>query len=237
MLSDSNILLSCYFNSKPDPQAGSTVAVSPNKIATWHNSARAVGIKNIVLFHDGLPGAKEISDAYKDLFMPYEDLNSVYPRNMSLNDVRFFVYLLYLAVQSNIDYVLCTDAFDVEFYENPFHYMDRDKLYIGSNDKWIDKPRQCPRLRQLARNADIGTYLESPLLNPGILGGEYGIVIDFIRDMLPRLGEQFNNNMPLVNVIGYSDKWRDKIVTGKPLHTVFKQYEKRAGAGAWIRHK
>lgn len=227
-----NVILSCYLTSGVDPQRNVKHAVRAESMRVWDSSAAsAVPTASRVVIHDDASGT--LRAEFPDTYFVYE---RIMLGGMSLNDVRMILFIKYLVKNPHIDYVLITDIFDVEFYSSPFTIFDEGKLYIGSNDTWAAKPKQIPRLRGIPTAREPEFYMDKPLLNPGIIGGDHATVLRFLCDMLPIINTTYNDNMPVTNVVGYSPAWTDKIITGYPLHTQFKKFEP-ASCGAFIRHK
>jgi hypothetical protein len=203
-----------------------------NAVNKWYHSAVAVGVERLIVFTDDC--TPEFALQYpKALFVkvpPPDD-------GLSLNDYRFLLYLSFLKRTREVQKVLMTDLFDVEFFKNPFDAITQhDTLYIGSTVPLKEKLMQRMRLGQVLGFECVDKLLEKPLLIPGIVGGYAKVIERFLTELCKELCEnaEFNVNMPCTNKVAWLGKY--KVVTGAPLHTQFKKYE-TAESGCYVRHK
>lgn len=229
-----NLLISCYFTSRRDPQRGELWKPDDFSVMReWYWTARQYLDSDMVLLHDGL------SPAFLDSLLCTTYFCNAKNMDKSLNDARFYYWRNHIA-NSDCDRALITDISDVEFYKNPFKLMeqgDESTLYIGSNDVWSEKPKFHNKLLQVMSQEQADAIMNRPLINPGIIGGSKTVVMRFLLEMCRELtycNASENMNMPIANKIIYYGDY--KISTGHPLHTRFKKYEGR-NSGAYVRHK
>ena len=227
-----NVLLSCYFTSRPDPQRGE--CWKPDDFSVfkdWYWSQLREGVESVI-FHDGLSRDFRAPLVCKFVMC---DLSKY---DYSLNDCRFFIWRDYVRRLPTNANIFITDISDVEFYRNPFHLIeDADTLYIGSNDTWREKPKQHEKMKSILTAEQFNQIMDKPLINPGIIGGSHAVVSRFLGDMcagLARFNASVNMNMPIANKVIYFGGY--KYETGFPLHTLFKEHE-GCESGAYIRHK
>ena len=79
-----------------------------------------------------------------------------------------------------------------------------------------------------------------PLLNAGIVGGDFDLMFGLIDMLASTILKEPNNpdihtDMALINYFARKH-YSDKLVHGLPLNTKFKQYEENHRT-AWIQHK
>lgn len=237
-----NRVLTTYFTGKPDPQPrkGNVDPVKrfyrpdhtfpPDRydlIAPFVESARRFGL-GVLIFHDELSRGFIRQNSRGGIRFCRVDL-----MNMSLNDQRYFFYLSHIVNNRKISSVFMCDLFDVEFYGNPFDIVRPGILYSGeepSRGRWVGEKQRRIYGREY--------YPKKNSLNAGIIGGCRGVVIPLLEAMvhdLGRRGEKENANMAVYNYRA-RQIFGKKIVSGKPLHSRFKAYD-RSGAGYIIRHK
>ena len=245
-----NAVITTLFYTRPNPQTGKYVSLAQEPWRRWFQSVQILGMSALVL-HDGLP--EHILAALNGTCTVTLQVSL---NHRSVNDERFSLYRSLLqeglrthfgnrtVVLSSVDgmdtKLLFTDMLDVEFYRNPFEIFFGKKyaLYVGMQaspwDRWI-----------IARANACSTRLQQHKLryyNAGILGGSIGNVKRFldcyhtIAEELPRRSKKRNCNMVVFNQALVSCFHMTEIFTGKPLHSIFKAYEKNT-TNIYIRHK
>jgi len=132
------------------------------------------------------------------------------------------------------------DLFDIEFFKDPFSLIDDEQFDIycgGDADKFNDQMNRDKMIRAFGQ----AHYEDQVKLNAGILGGRRDVIMPLLETMmdvfdgLTAKGELFNLNMPIFNKCVYDLHAPDRIMTGYPLNSRFKKYE-RTGNFA-LRHK
>src|SRR5690606_38353323 len=143
---------------------------------------------------------------------------------------RWEYSLEWLDVHPEVENVFCVDGSDVRVLRDPFEGLDDETLYLGSelaymNDRWMVRNHRHPKLRRFfLQNAGRRAY------NAGIVGGRRDVVREFVAGMLRHRSSmqasgEVGSDMGLLNYTALRPYWRDRIVTGPSLHTVFKKYE------------
>ncbi|MDJ0787401.1 MAG: hypothetical protein QNK05_11380 [Myxococcota bacterium] len=218
-------LLSTYFTSKPDPQRRvRQPADSLAYMSIWYDSVRELGLHGRV-FHDGLSDA--FSARYATERVRFLQVPRWYSR--STNDHRFLVYRAYLRSYHAQD-VFMTDIADVKVARDPFALCESGRLYVGA-DRWLLGENRW--LRALAERIGDRRYLaflddhaERPTVNAGVLGGETGLVSEFVERMIAefaRIGRPWvNANMMVFNYVAYTG-YEDRI--GSELCSRYKAFE------------
>lgn len=231
----SKIIFTTYYTGKPNPQKTAKEAV-PNDfsmIEEWYNSVVRLGLKGYI-FHDHLTEAfteKYSCDNVLFIKVPYYS-------NRGLNDERYYVYLEELS-DPNIEWVLTTDLFDVEFYKDPFEFMtDKDKLYVGTETEDVSNIPSIKLRAKWSYGEDIDWWSKNikNMINAGIIGGHRDIVIDLFKRMIKDfegVDPKLNVNMTVAAKCILADKV--PFVTGQPFHTMYKKND-RSGE-CYIRHK
>jgi hypothetical protein len=186
---------------------------------------------NGIIFHD------KLSD---DFVNTYENENIRFIRyevgSRSNNDERFICYYAYLLERKDVGKVLLTDLFDVEIKKNPFEIIDKKKdFYLGSEEARNNK-RWMKRIYRKAYGEIY--YGSKKLLNAGIIGGRYENVIGLLGKMIKefdKIDSEVNANMAVLNKCVYDLTSEERILTGRPLHSLYKKYEKNGDY--YIKHK
>lgn len=159
--------------------------------------------------------------------------------NISPYMQRWVSYYRYLRKHPEIDNIWLVDATDVEMLKDCFRYMDRDKLYVGSEKQvlgcnWIYQNHNNPILYQFVR-----INRNRVLLNAGLVGGSRDNVLAFLQRMLEAYsrcrGDIGAGDMALFNYVCYG-YFNERIEFGEKINTVFKDYEKD-NKTAWWKHK
>jgi hypothetical protein len=186
-----------------------------------------------LIFHNEC--SPEFCSKYKNVkFVKWEKKN-----RLSYNDERFYMYLEYLK-NSDLDYVMCTDLYDVEFYGNVLDFMSRSSydLFLGSekmsksSSKWMVRKCREMDLKLIKEKYAPGTTI----YNAGIIGGKKDKVIELFEIMVDRfstIDEKFNANMPVFNWA--VERMNANILTGSPLHNRFRT--ERNPDKDYIKHK
>jgi hypothetical protein len=238
---DANMVLTCYFTSVADPQGREwhydfyPVLKLAESVLQGH---RPTGDKFIV-FHDCVKKNDVIVD---DRSLPY--------RKPSINPYfqRWVTYREWLIEhQSELDYVWCVDATDVEMLRDPFPHMEKGKLYVGDEPDtlrsvWLNKHHNHPKLKGFfARNYGL------PLLNAGLVGGDVDIMLEYTARMIDMYQEGEHDaklkrspnagltDMGAHNYVCYT-YFKDRVIHGKQINTEFKKYEADNGI-SWFKHK
>lgn len=205
----------------------------------------------VYILHDGL-SSKFISKYETPRFI-FINVQSLYnseaegatvKKYSSNNDRRFFYFRKFMSQLSHTNapgtlptYVMSSDLFDVRFRKNPFDFFDRHdskSLFVGSEPrKFLKNKWMNTRMRRCNFSKEQKSLFTTPrnryLLNAGIIGARWNVMQGFLRlvtEEFPKFNPKSNCNMPLVNYVGYRF-FAGRLVTGPPLHSVFKSYNRR----------
>lgn len=242
--SANNVIFTTYFCRKLDPIRKVYAPCNDfSYIAPWYTSMQELGLYGVI-FHDGM--SDEFINQYQTAKIRFEFVDPV-EFIFSLNDYRYFIYLKFLEANANYEQVFMTDGNDVKVVRNPFENLRQDRIYVGSEtgnfktNKWIQR-------RVWLLNSGSKTYrFKLPwrrtniIYNAGILGGSRQQCLEFLRKMVATLQSldpeqrNLNLNMAVLNFTVY-EYFRKIVVTGEPLHSVFKEYQ-NARQDVWFIHK
>ncbi|HEX5002388.1 MAG TPA: hypothetical protein VFW78_07815 [Bacteroidia bacterium] len=227
-----NIIIGAYLCSKVDPQRDRYTPTDDfGYIEGWYNSILTTNNKGVIL-HDSL--SSEFVKRYENLALSFVKVDiSKIP--YTINDCRFIIFNEYL--QKNIfNNVFITDISDVVFKKDPFELV-AEKLLVGSEsvvkkDFWWSK-------KYINEVYPCYPFWNEPLLNCGILGGNYKMVKEVLEIMVNEIYKnpvrEYFIDMMVFNYVIHSNFY-GKYFTGSPLHTVFKNYD-TANIDAYIIHK
>lgn len=199
-----DVVLSCFFNSQPDPQRNTKLAADPKLVAALENSVTAKSDADIVMFTDCLPDrphAEATQPAYRQ---------------------RWITYYQWLIQHPEVRYAWCVDATDVRMLNNPFPSMHPGILYIG----W--EPRTVGIQWIRAHGEKLAQWIHDnesrPLLNIGVVGGDRATIMKFIRgmqDLWCDLRADPMHEMVFANHVVY-EQFTDSHITGPQVTTLFK---------------
>ena len=161
-------------------------------------------------------------------------------------DLKFFAAREWLKNKhEEYDYLMITDLSDVTILHNPFPFMrgydqsmGQHQLYIGSEDdgskSWMQN-----LWWNCWQESVPDKYWEKPFYNPGILGGEMGVMVEFTEGIVKRLEEavriEKHKSCDMQASWTAADRFATSTFTGYPLHTRYKEYA--LDEGALIMHK
>lgn len=240
----SRVLLTTYFCRKVDPQRKEHAPCDDfTYIEPWYSSVFALELDGVI-FHDGM--SEEFIERYQTERIRFELVPPATFR-FSLNDFRFCIYRDYLQRHPEVRYAFMTDGNDVRVVKDPFPGMVSDRIYVGSEtgdartNRWVQ--RRITLLNRGTRDFDFSfsRWRRNPIYNAGILGGSYGLCMEFLDEMVAKFESldphqrELNLNMAVFNHTVY-DRFRRRLVTGQPLHSVYKAFENERD-DVWFIHK
>lgn len=148
---------------------------------------------------------------------------------------------------SQINNYFFIDSTDVQLLNNPFPFIDQEKIYVGNE---FGKRFKCAHLKKSYRipYIQIPDYFKvidsvssnKTLLNAGIIGGESKILTDF-HQKLCQIITTYAKNITEVSLdsqfVIYTlvKFFYNKIENGSHINTKFKHYEEKSQS--WWKHK
>jgi len=219
-----DIVLTCYYTGKPDPQRNSQWQADYSKVTTLRDSLLKLNLK-MVLLHDCF----DEDDPSIEMVRVETSENPYFQ--------RWLDYYQYLR-DHDVDRVFCVDATDVDFIKNPFEYIEPGYVYSG------DEPGTLKNNWLLAnhKNYFLQHFMQqnyrTPLLNAGVVGGSKKDIMS-LAHKISRLYFDNNKNLGVGDMPAYNYIMRtyfnDRIKHGRDITTVFKAYEQQPKS--YIRHK
>ena len=104
---------------------------------------------------------------------------------------------------------------DVTVGKNPFEMIQQDRFYIGRDhhalvkgSEWIQN--KVSLLPQNIKESIPVLFGNMPLVNAGVIGGDAGIIRDFVQKVVALLAyadNNNNNNMACVNIAFFDAYW------------------------------
>jgi hypothetical protein len=134
-------------------------------------------------------------------------------------------------------WVWLTDGSDVEMLREPWDEMRVGTLYVGDEPCTIGKPWLTEHHQIYGKW--IGNNRHLPMLNCGLVGGDYATVLEFLGDMVRELARAYGHvdyEMGSFNYLLRQAKWFDRVEHGPLVNTLFK-HEERDNEQAWWKHK
>lgn len=196
-LGTENVVLTCLFTSRPDPQRGTTMSPDPALADALLATCDAVVLCDF--------------DCARPNFTRVDTATGPYIQ-------RWISYRQYLIDHPEIRYVWCVDATDVQQLQDPFPMMRPGTLYCG----WENQILGCDyMIRHHPAVADwITENADRTLLNAGVVGGDRDTMLTFMG----RLIELWVQNPSDELDMGYFNRaaYSMNPVTGPRITTVFK---------------
>lgn len=207
-----NVVLTTFLTGKPDPQP----KAFPNSLDAI-NPLKASCTSKLVVIADVLEADVKV------------------PTTVSPYFARWVHYLAYLEDHDEVDRCWMVDSVDVQMLHDPFPFMQRGILYVGSEPQTVD----CPWLRQ--HHPYLNSWLDKHpgelLLNCGLIGGDRLLCIDLLKAIIREWQNAViskggcDYDMGPFNVAARKFPY----VTGTLVHTVFKHNE--PSGISWWKHK
>lgn len=208
-----NIILSTYFTTKTDPQRN--VGLATDNFAYIEGFYNSVISNNYVavIFHDSL--SREFTEKYENANIKFIRCKILH---YSLNDERFYIYREFLS-QVTVEKILMVDVNDVTFNpsKNVFIYIRKKCFYIGRDEvsligtnEWIKNKLSI--LPNCIKQNIPSTFYTMPVVNAGVLGGDYDTISHFLKKItiiFSVIDNDRNNNMICTNIVFYDLFWRD----------------------------
>lgn len=223
------IILTSYFTGVVDPQRGEKWEADVTQVGKLADSCKANDCKLVV-----------INDCFKSEELQEIGVIPHYYATKHGNPYfnRWIAYREYLS-SNPVDNVFMTDCNDVEVLRNPFKIIQPNKLYVG----WENSTIGCQWMLNHHKSNFMQTFIKcnmkTPLLNAGVIGGRYDIVMEFldrICDMYGILPEKDHDktDMPLFNWVLYSH-FNGRFETGLKVTTEFKSF--KSNGTSLFKHK
>lgn len=219
------IILTSYLAGVIDPQRGEKWMFKEDDLlplvkSVNEQSSKIVVITDSIQFRERNNLEIDNSNLSFDCDPGYKDLNPYFR--------RWFSYRLFL-LENPCDNVWIVDATDVKMLKNPFQIIEPSILYCGWEREFIG----CAWMQNNHKSNFIQNFIKSnirtPLLNAGVVGGSYEVVMEFLNrlcDMYDILPDMHLNqtDMPLFNWVIYSH-FLGRFKTGPTITTEFKKYD------------
>ncbi len=251
-----NLIVTCYFTLKPDPQSGNSRNSADFKnIEPWYNSVLKIGIKGIVL-HDGLD--IDFISRYSNDCIQFRFCKL---GNYSIFEERWLLYNILLAKLPNLKKVFFTDGNDVFITRNPFKIIDNNTtLYVGRDNanrikdsRWLEI--ECDKFIEESNYNLPKSYSYQWVYNAGIIGGNRNLIYFVVCEMsklIFRTQSSNHKDMTILNIVIHENffpklslkNWHYKtvdkdtdidanhshLVTGYPFNSGFKDFDLNSNA-------
>lgn len=216
-------------------------------VKDWAESLENLQLNGII-FHNGFADAT--CAKYESENITFAKVSHV--AHFNPNVYRYFVYRDFLRIHAHeIESVFVTDISDVVAIHNPFAQTlfrgNPNTIFCGDEPKCLDNEWMKAHASHLRNGiADYGAYEEKfgnkTLLNCGVIGGEIGIMQDFIEKLCD-IHQAYNHDnqtaytgdMGAFNYL-IRTQFNDQLLHGAPVNTVFKEYQTNR-TDCWFRHK
>lgn len=234
-----NVVFGVYYNDGKDLQRN--VIIDPNNyeyIKNWSESAKNLNMKCILLTDGSC--SEDFINQYSNNNLEIKKVTKKYKG--CLNDIKFLDIMDCLC--DKYENIFITDVSDVHFLKNPFDLIKENKLYIGCEQKNNREIYKCKEIAwaRATYGAKMPTFpfWDENFLNCGIIGGSSKVINLFLNNYKKIFYSRewpanFPNDMIISTLVAYT-YFKDQIVTGFPLHTIFKKYENNHPE-AYIVHK
>lgn len=245
------LIVTCYFTIKPDPQSGQVRSSSDfSFIKPWHESITQLRIPGIIL-HNGLDPS--FIEQYENDWVKFRVCTL---GNYSIFEERWLLYHLILFELPRLERVFFTDSNDVFVTRNPFaHVEDKLTLFVGRDQAnrikdsgWLKE--ECDKFTAETGYKIPKTYPYQWAYNAGVCGGSVEVMRFFTSEMAKLIllsKSNFHKDMTLLNLVIHqhffpklsSTHWEQKyvdttkdglashtyLVTGFPFNSGFKDFD------------
>lgn len=220
-----NLIFCSYLVREFDHQRGKTWSPNFDELQPLLDSAADNKMK-IILFHNCFN-------------LPHKVTCSISPYFQ-----RWINIYQFLRENEDVGFCFSLDCTDVIIQKNPFSEMKKGFLYVGSEDQIVGSDWMIENHFSKPEKEFIEKYKYETLLNCGIVGGDreamlkltkemiklYFDIESYVYDDFPRI----TNEMGIFNKVVY-EKFANKFITGKMVHTEFKSYQ--GNNYSWFKHK
>lgn len=245
------VVVTCYFTLKPDPQTGFSRNTADFKyIEPWYDSLLKTGANGIIL-HDGLEA---------EFIKKYQTQNIQFRLcemgNYSIFEERWILYHIFLKQLPQLEKVFFTDSNDVYITRNPFTFITTETaLYVGRDNAnrikdsgWLKE--ECMKFLEESNYKLAKTYEYQWVYNAGVTGGSLQIMLLLtheISKLIFQTSSNFHKDMTLLNIVIHENfypklskvNWDKKLVdtsnddlsshsnliTGYPFNSGFKDHD------------
>jgi hypothetical protein len=174
------VIITCYFTKKADPQSNIVRAVADIKyIEPWYYSILKLKIKGIII-HDGLEDS--FIQQYQNEYVQFREFKA---GKYSIFEERWMAYYLFIS-ETNLKNVFITDASDVIITKAPFNVITNPlTLYIGRDgankiglSSWMTE--ELDNYITDSKCKIRRTYYYQQVYNAGVVGGSRKLLLFFI---------------------------------------------------------
>lgn len=230
-----NVVLASYFNYMNDPQRGVLWDTDYSDLLLLIGTVIQFNLE-IKIFHNCFVSTPKIKNCEWIRINP--DISYV------PTVFRHFVYREYLK-SHRFDKIFMVDSTDVMMLKNPFPFVEPSFLYVGEeknklvSNKWMKKEQGVNLKNFNDYFITIENYSDSPLLNAGIIGGDYDMVRQFLNFVTlyhsqHSQGLTTSTDMAIFNYTILKHFYRN-VVHGDTVTTEFKKYT--YNDKSWWKHK
>lgn len=205
---DSNlreVIVTCYFTLKSDPQLGTLRNSADFKyIQPWYDSIMKIGVSGIIL-HDGLESA--FIECYQNDQVQFRLCEM---GNYSIFEERWLLYHLLLAQLPNLKKVFFTDSNDVYITQAPFSFITHEEaLYVGRDNAnrikdsgWLKD--EYDKFIEESNYPLPMTFTYQWAYNAGLAGGSRNLMYFFTAEMTKLIFQAksaHHKDMTLLNIV------------------------------------
>jgi hypothetical protein len=242
------LVMACHITGIYDVNRNTTLQNDDySLVKDWADSVAALKLQGII-FHNNF--TENTCEKYENEYISFVKIG--YNAEFNPNVYRYFIYRDFLRQHFNeIESVFVSDISDVVVLINPFieplFIQNSHCIFCGDEPKLLNNDWMKDHAKHLRSGiSDYAQYEKdfknAVLLNCGIIGGNFPVMLDFI-EKLCAIHEQYNKN----NTTAYTGdmgafnylvrtQFNDCVLHGAPINTEFKAYEIDR-TDCWLRHK
>lgn len=240
----SNVVLGIYYNTKIDVQRNRKAdSDSYEYIKRWYESIISLGMKGLLLVDESC--SDSFIKKYQNEHISIKRRNEVGCGSFEYSIcVNRFIDFIPLLESTEYEKVLMTDVSDVHFKKDPFPLFKKEHICMQHEQHHngfavVTKTSQWAR-QVFSTAYENYPYWDKPLMNCGIIGGYrediYSLLVNFEQEARlykERTGDEGGvHDMSFMNYLVH----QRPILTGMPLHTIFKAYDDN-NPNAYVVHK
>ena len=246
-----NVVATSWFTTGEDPQRLVKNQPTYNNIKLWYESVCDLKLNGII-FHDNF--SDQFTNKYTNTYVSFVKCNSDLLGLYSPNDFRFINYSDYFSNNHKVKNLFVTDCNDVIVRNDPFKDICAGSIYFCSEQRILVSKNSEPTIRNNPWCFNLYKhvypdfkYWERAILNCGVIGGDKDTMLAFLNNVKREINsinpvrsffksKPYCVDMAVTTKIAYDMFSKDEIITGEPVHSVYKLNQTNRN-DVWFVHK
>jgi hypothetical protein len=229
-----DVIMGVYYNTKKDVQRNRKMPSNEFLyISKWYDSITALNMNGVLLVDQSCDDEFINTNNSKNIRIIKRHIITDNPYEFDICILRFLDFLSFLE-KEQFDNVLMTDVSDVFFKKNPFELFKEGHVCMQT-EQYFNGQSILSNNSQWSLQAFSDAYGNNyphwgkPLLNCGVIGARYHLCLEILRRFKDEAYayKQKKGNSGGVHDMSFMNRIVNDypIITGMPLHTIFKAYD------------